>query len=224
MSIEDLFKSKRERERDIERNRRRAFRSAETVIDNIKEAVDKLKKERDAAWAEARKYMKDGQSAAAKRGLLGVRACELKISQQEARRWTAEQKISQLQMAKTDQELLHALKGVNDVVDIDPETVGEVIGDVDDKLTDQAAVDKAWGKTQEKEMQGVESKTTDNIPSLEALQQQLVDEVAAELETSKPSKGANPSSVRPTTVAAPDVNEQIGEGRRRLRELMDGDK
>ena len=70
MGIADLFKSSKEIEREKNRARRRALRDVERAADVVKDRIATLKKERDAAWTQAREYLRDGQKAAAQRCLL----------------------------------------------------------------------------------------------------------------------------------------------------------
>jgi len=44
MALGDLFKSKKERERDEAKKRRKAFREAENAVDVVKDRIGKLKK------------------------------------------------------------------------------------------------------------------------------------------------------------------------------------
>jgi hypothetical protein len=218
MGIGDLFKSKKERERDEAKKRRKAFREAENAVDVVKDRIAKLKKDRDKSWGEGRQYLKDGQKAAAQRCLQACRASEMLMSKLEMKRWVFEQLLSKLELAKTDQDFSQALGAINTVVTIDPEAVADVLGEVQDKLGEQVDTDKIWEKVYGKEMEGVASQMTDVIPTIEDMEKQLQDEVAAEV-------GG------PRTITASDepegglsVKQQIGEGKRRLKDLLEGDK
>ena len=152
--IKKLFKGEKERAKDRERTRRKAFREAEGAVDAVKERIFKLKKERDAAWIEARKYLKDGQKAASQRSLQTCRASEMLMSKIEIKRWVFEQLLTKLELAKTDQDFAQALKAINTVVHIDPESVADVLDEVQDKLGEQVDIDKIWEKMHTKEMEG----------------------------------------------------------------------
>jgi len=219
MALGDLFKSKGERDKEVQRKRRQAFRQAENSVDVVKDRVNKLKKERDKAWQEARAYMKDGQKGAANRSLQTCRASEMMMSKLEMKRWVFEQLLTKLELAKTDGEFANALKAINTVVNIDPEHVADVLGEVEDKLGDQVDTDKIWEKVYGKEMEGVASEMTDVVPSIEEMQKQLQDEVAEDLGGSLPSKQAAKD-----TEPGPGVKQQIDEGRQRLRKLMEDEK
>ena len=219
MALGDLFKSKGERDKEVQRKRRQAFRQAENSVDVVKDRVNKLKKERDKAWQEARAYMKDGQKGAANRSLQTCRASEMMMSKLEMKRWVFEQLLTKLELAKTDGEFANALKAINTVVSIDPEHVADVLGEVEDKLGDQVDTDKIWEKVYGKEMEGVASEMTDVVPSIEEMQKQLQDEVAEDLGGSLPSKQAAKD-----TEPGPGVKQQIDEGRQRLRKLMEDEK
>jgi hypothetical protein len=215
MALGDLFKSKQERERDLAKKRRKAFREAENAVDVVKERVTKLKQERDKAWAEARKYLGDGQKGAAQRCLQTCRASEMMMSKLEMKRWVFEQMLTKLELAKTDQEFAGALKAIDVAVKVDPEMVADVLGDIRDKLGEQEDVDKEWVREFNKEMEGVETKMTDTVPSLDEMEKQLQDEVAAEI------GGATSSRSKESQAA---LKDKIGEGRKKLRDLLEGEK
>jgi len=215
MGLGDLFKSKTEREKEQRKKRRQAFRQAENAIDAVKERVTSLKAERDSSWAEAREYLKAGQKGAAQRSLQSVRASELMGDQLEKKRWVFDQLLTKLEMSKTDQEFSQSLGAINAVVEIDPETVADVLDEVQDKLGEQLDVDKVWNKMFDREMVGVE-KASDTIPSVEDMMKDLEDEVVADVRGSKvvesePSGGSK-------------VSEEIGEGREKLKKLLEDDK
>jgi len=218
MALGDLFKSKKEREHDEAKKRRKAFRDAENAVDVVKDRVTKLKRERDKAWGEARQYLKDGQKAAAQRQLQTCRASEMLMAKLEMKRWVFEQLLSKLELAKSDQDFSQALSAINTVVQIDPEAVADVMDEVQDKLGEQVDTDKIWEKVYGKEMEGVETQMTDVIPSIEDMEKQLQDEVAAELGSPRPIKATEEGET------GPSVKQQIGEGRKRLKDLLEGDK
>ena len=218
MAIGDLFKSKAERERDEAKKRRKAFRDAEGAVDVVKDRVAKLKKDRDKAWTDARGYLKDGQKAAAQRALQTCRASEMLMSKLEMKRWVFEQLLSKLELAKSDQDFTQALSAINTVVKIDPEAVASVLDEVQDKLGEQVDTDKIWEKVYGKEMDGVQTQMTDVIPSIEDMEKQLQDEVAADLGGSRTVKTTEGGEVEPS------LKQKIGEGRKRLKDLLEGEK
>jgi hypothetical protein len=221
MALGDLFKSKQDRERDQNKKRRKAFREAENAVDVVKDRVSKLKKERDKAWGEAREYLKNGQKGAAQRNLQTCRAAEMLMAKLEMKRWVFEQLLTKLELAKTDQEFAGALAAINTVVHIDPEAVADVLGEVEDKLGDQVDTDKIWEKMYGKEMEGVQTQMTDVIPSIDEMEKQLEDEVAADLGAEKPSRARAKAKA---SDSEPSVKEQIGEARQRLKKLLEEDK
>jgi hypothetical protein len=217
MALGDLFKSKQEREQEEKRKRRKAFREAENAVEAVKDRVKKLKKERDQKWAEARDYLKDGQKGAAQRCLQGVRAGEVMMAKLDMKRWVFEQLLTKLDLAKTDQEFTNALAAINTVVQIDPDKVADVMGEVEDKLGDQVDTDKVWEKMHEKEMEGAETAMTDRVPTLEQMMADLQDEVVGESDTEpeKPGRGVKASD----TKAADDDTADL---RARARKIIDG--
>lgn len=217
MALGDLFKSKKERDRDAAKKRRKAFRDAENAVDTVKDRLGKLKADRDKAWGEARQYRKDGQKAASQRCLQSVRASEVMMGKLEMKRWVFEQLLAKLELAKTDQEFSKALDAINTVVEIDPDAVADVLDEVQDKLGEQVDTDKIWEKVYGKEMEGVETQMTDAIPTIEDMETQLEDEVAADLGSPRPIKATEEDET------GPSVKQQIGEGRKRLKNLLDGE-
>ena len=216
MALGDLFKSKQERERDHTKRLRKLSRDAEGAVDVVKDRIGKLKKDRDKAWGEARQYLKDGQKAAAQRCLQTCRASEVMMGKLEMKRWVFEQLTTKLQLAKTDQDLTQALGAFSTEVKIDPDQLADVLGEVEDKLGEQVDTDKIWEKTHSKEMEGVETQMTDVIPSVEDMMKQLVDEAAEDIGESRVSKKK--------TDKESGLNEKIGEGKARLKKLMEDEK
>ncbi|MCC5828474.1 MAG: hypothetical protein JJU36_03415 [Phycisphaeraceae bacterium] len=218
MAFGDLFKSRKDRERDQAKQRRKAFREAENAVDVVKDRIRKLKADRDKSWNEARVNLKDGQKAAAQRCLQGVRANEVMMGKLEMKRWVFEQLLTKLELAKSDQDFSQALGAINAVVTIDPEAVADVLGEVEDKLGEQVDVDKIWEKVYGKEMEGAETQMSDVIPSTEDMMKQLEDEAAEDIGTARPSKA------REKAESEGGVREQIGEARSRLKKLMEEEK
>jgi len=212
-----LFMSKKEREREDSKKRRKAFRDAERAVDVVKDRIKKLKRDRDKAWAEGRQYLKDGQKAAAQRQLQTCRASEMLMHKLEMKRWVFEQLLSKLELAKSDQDFSQALSAINTVVEIDPDAVADVLDEVQDKLGEQVDTDKIWENVYGKEMEGVELDMTDTLPSMEEMAKQLEDEVAAEI-------GGGETRTTSESQTDPNLKEKIGEGKRRLKDLMEDDK
>jgi len=218
MALGDLFRSKRDRERDEAKKRRRAFREAENAVDVVRDRIKKLKVDRDKSWTEARHYLRDGQKAASQRCLQTVRASEVMIGKLEMKRWVFEQLLTKLELAKTDQDFSQALSAINTVVQIDPEVVADVLGEVEDKLGEQVDTDKIWEKMYGKEMEGAETQLSDVIPSTEDMMKQLQDEVAEAIGSARPTK------IKENAESEGGMKEQICEARSRLRKLMEDDK
>lgn len=216
MALGDLFKSKQEREREQSRRRRKAFREAESAVDAVKDRVKKLKTDRDRAWTEARAYLKDGQKAAAQRSLQSVRAGEVMMAKLEMKRWVFEQLLTKLEMAKTDQEFSGALNAINTVVQIEPDTVADVLSEVQDKLGEQGDTDKVWEKMHEKEMEGAATTLSDRVPTIDQMIKDLEDEVAAEQES--PTPAPIPEAVEQKTAAADNTSDL----RARARKIIEG--
>lgn len=217
MGLGDLFKSKAERVKELRKKRRKAFREAENAVDVVKDRVNSLKAERDKAWTEAREYLKAGQKGAAQRSLQSVRANALMVDQLEKKRWVFDQLLTKLEMSKTDQEFSQSLGAINAVVEIDPDSVADVLDEVQDKLGEQLDVDKIWNKLYDREMVGVE-KTSDasTIPTIEEMMKDLEDEVVADVRGGK--------VVESETADGSKISKEIGEGREKLKRLLEDEK
>lgn len=218
MAIGDLFKSKAAREREVARKRRQAFRQAERSVDAVGDRIKQLKKTRDKAWAEAIECKKIGNKAGAQRALVSFRASEQMILKLDQKKWTFEQLLIKLDLAKTDLEFAGALNAINLVVNIDPEEVASVLDDVQDKLGEQVDVDRYWDKAHEKETEGVIEAESDMIPSMEDLETQLDAEAAVEISGGRRVLGDEVSGTTPS------IKQQIGAGRERLNKLISDDK
>ncbi len=216
MGLEDLFQSKAEKKRKQEKLRRKAIRDAEKSVGEVKSRVSQLKRERDQAWGEARQYLKDGQKAAAQRGLQTCLSSEMLISKLEMKRWVFEGILSKLKLARIDMDFTDSLRAINEVVEIDVEAVDDVLDAVQDKLGDQDDTDKIWERVYDKEMEGLKTQMTDTIPSIEEMEKLLEDEVAAEL-------GSSGKVIEDGETGA-SVKDQIREGRSKLKDLLEGDK
>jgi len=217
MALGDLFKSKKDREKELRKQRRKAFRDAENAISTVNGRVESTKADRDKAWAEAREYLKAGQKGAAQRSLQSVRANELIIDQLEKKNWVFKRLTTKLELARTDQEFAQSLAAINVVVEIDPEAVADVLDDVQDKLGEQGDVDKIWSKMYDSEMAGVEE-VSDTIPSVEDMMADLEDEVVADVRGGKVADSVSETS------GGSRISEDIGEGRKRLNDLLEEDK
>lgn len=219
MGIGDLFKSTKELEREKNRARRRALRDVERAADVVKDRIATLKKERDAAWTQARDYLRDGQKAAAQRCLQSVQANELMMGKLERKSWVFGQLSTKMEMAKTDQEFAAALANLNTTLEIDPDKIAEVLDDTNDSLSEQGDIDKIWDKEYGKEMNGLTQ--SDAIPSVDDMMVNLEKEVVADVTGGKSVAGKVAAAGTETVV---NVAEAIGEGRRKLKALMEAKK
>ena len=127
-----------------------------------------------------------------------------------------EQLLSKLEMAQTDQEFSKSLSAINAVVQIDPEAVADVLDEVQDKLGEQVDTDKIWEKVHDKEMEGVENKLSDLVPSLDDMMAQLEDEVVEDIDEERPTRGKKEKGEQSS-----DPKAKIGAGKKRLKDLLD---
>jgi len=215
MALGDLFKSKKERDREEERKRRRAVRNADRVVDDVKRDLSKMEREKAQAWTDARQLLKEGQKAASRRKLQSVRAMELQMVKMEKRRWTFEQIGRKLKNASVDQQISSSLGELADSIHIDPDTLAEGLAATEDKLMDLVDNDRIWESAYDKEMEGVETTEEQMIPSFEEMEKLLTDEAAVEI-------GGDRETVSGDT--GKELEEKIGEGRERLKGLLEDEK
>ena len=213
MGWNDLFKSGEAIRKENEKRRRKAIRDAERAIDCVKDKIADLKLERDKAWNEARAYLRDGQKAAAQRCLQTVQANENMMGQLERKCWVSNLYITKLQMAKADQDIAAAMENLSAVLNIDPDKISDVLIDVNDSLSEQSEVDIMWDKRYVAEMNGIAK--VDSIPSIEDMMSNLEKEVIADVSGGKIQTSANTQS---------SIAEEIGTGRRKLKDLIDNKK
>lgn len=205
----NLFKSKKEREKDARREQRHAFRQAENAIEDVKDRIRQMEKDSKKQWDEARDAMKAGQKAVAQRKLISYRASQVLTTKLEQKRWVFEQYFTKLQAANSDQQFSNALAAINKVIKIDPEKVADVFDAAQDILGEQVDSDRFWERLYEKETEGASGALEDRIPSLDELNKQLQEEAAVEI-------GGAPEK------AGSALDEQIKSGRERVKKLLDG--
>ncbi len=208
MPLFTLFMSKKERERQARRDRRHAFRDAENAVDAVKEQQKRLEKEAQKHLEAVRAAKKAGEKAAANRALVSYRAALTLAMKLEQKRWVFEQYLVKMETAQSDEQFASALAAVNKVVQIAPDRVADVFDASADLLGEQLDSDKFWSKLYDKEMSGAEGSLEDYIPSMEELDKQTDEEVAAEI-------GGAPAA------AGRDIDDKLAAGRERVRKILE---
>lgn len=202
-----FFKTKRERERRIRKDRRRAFRQAENAVLDVKDRARRMEKDADAEWQKAREALKEGKQAAAQRALTSYRAAQVLTTKLEQKRWVFEQYLMKMETAGTDAEFASALAAVNKVVDINPEMVEDVFDTAGDLLGEQQDADRFWATVYDKEMAGAVGSMQERIPSMEELTKALEQEVSVEI-------GGGSAKT------ASDLERRIGAGAEKVKEML----
>ena len=202
-----FFKTKRERERQIRKDRRRAFRQAENAVLEVKDRAKRMEKDAEADWRKAREALKEGKQAAAQRALTSYRAAQVLMTKLEQKRWVFEQYLMKMETAGTDAEFASALAAVNKVVDINPEMVEDVFDTAGELLGEQQDADRFWSTIYDKEMEGAVGGLQDRIPTIEELSKALEQEVSVEI------GGA-------AAKTASELEQRIGDGARKVKELL----
>ena len=205
-----LFKGKKQRERDERKERRRATRQAENADLKVLDRIKGLEKDAAKAWEDARTAAQSGQKAAVNRHLTSYRAGHVLITKLEQKRWVFRQYQTKLEAAMTDQEFTSALQSLNKVTNIDPEAVEDVFETASDLLGEQQDSDRFWDQLYTRETGDAEGNMQDHVPSLDELSDQLMTEAAVEVGNA--SGGLEP-----------ELAERIGEGRQRVKNLLDNE-
>ena len=202
-----FFKTKKERERQMRKDRRRAFRQAENAVLEVKDRAKRMEKDADADWQKAREALKEGKQAAAQRALTSYRAAQVLMTKLEQKRWVFEQYLMKMETAGTDAEFASALAAVNKVVDINPEMVEDVFDTAGELLGEQQDADRFWATVYDKEMEGAVGGMQERIPSMAELTKALEQEVSVEI------GGA-------AAKTASELEQRIGDGARKVKELL----
>ena len=204
-----LFRTKKQRARDVRKERRQAFRQAENAVDNVKDRIKELDKGAKTQWEEAREALKSGQKAVANRLITSYRAAQVLMTKLEQKHWVFEQYLAKMEAASSDNEFAEALGAMNKVVNVDPERVADVFETSQDILGEQLDTDRFWGKLYEKEMDGATGALEDYIPSTDELSRQLASEAGAEVGVANAERVGG------------ELDERIGAGRERVSKLLD---
>lgn len=205
----NLFKSTKQKEEEKRRERRQAMRRAEMALDEVKQKLKELDQAGKKAWGRAREALRDGRKAAARRELTAYRAKQVLACKIDQKRFVFEQKLTDMEMAKTDNAFTDALRTLATVVDIDPEKVDDVLLEVDMKSREQGEVDRLWQKEYRQQMEGFQEGLEDFVPDLDELSRQLEDEVAEDVGTGE------------SDLAEHELGDRISEGRRRVQDILD---
>lgn len=202
-----LFKSKKEREREERRDRRKAFRQAENAVDDVKERQKGLEKEAGKQWQEARTALQAGEKEKARRLLTSYRANQVLITKLDQKIWVFQQYLTRMDVARSDEEFASALAKVNAVTRIDPERVADVFESSKDLLDEQVDADRFWSRLYEKESGATSSQLEDHIPSMDDLEHQLTEEAAID-------GGSGPAR------AGESLDARVGEARERINKIL----
>lgn len=202
-----FIKTKKEKERAVRKERRRAYRQAENAVQDVKDRIKRMEKDAGADWQKAREALKEGRQAAAQRALTGYRAAQVLMTKLEQKRWVFEQYLMKMETAGTDAEFATALAAVNKVTEINPERVEDVFDTAGELLGEQQDADRFWSALYDKEMEGASGNLEDRIPSMDELSRALEQEAAAEIG----GAGAKTAS---------EIEGRISGGRERVREML----
>ncbi len=211
MSFLKYFMFPSARRRLERRERRHAFRDAESAKQDVIDRQRRLDKEAKENWEKARAALKNGEKAAANRALTAARAAQVMAMKLEQKRWVFEQYLTKMEVAQSDNQFAEALGQINKIIHIDPERVEDVFGAAQDALGEQLNADRFWNKMYENEMAGASGSLQDHIPSMEEMASELEQQVAAEI-----GGAAAPAS------ADKALDDRISAGQQRVKDLLSG--
>ena len=166
-----IFTTDEERKAAQLKYRRKALREAENAIDFVKDKIAELKKERDAKWAEAGNYLRNGQKAAAQRALTTVRGNDVILLQLDHKRWLFESIVTKMECIETDSSFAEALSTLTKVISVDPEQIAQVLDVAAGKCDELKEVDKVWNKEYSRQMNGIAA--SDVVPSMDEMLKDL---------------------------------------------------
>lgn len=212
--FERLFESKKNKEKRLAREQRQRTRKADSNIKKVEGKIAEMESESNQLLGKAKECLKTGQESGASQALNTWRHNQVLIQKHNKKLHVFKIYNDKLDMAATDQEMAGILAELAGNLEIDPEATYESLDDVADKLTQQQDVDDIWERAYEAEMAGVD-KVSDPIPSVEELLEKLNKEVADEV------GGNRISESQGVTEEGDSVNEEIGEGRKKLDDLLD---
>ncbi|MEX0321477.1 MAG: hypothetical protein AB3N63_04920 [Puniceicoccaceae bacterium] len=199
-----LFRSKKQRERDARKERRRAFRQAENAIDDVKERVRRLEKDASREWEAAKVAAQKGEEAAVNRALTSYRGKQVILTQLQRKQWVFEQTLVKLEVSGTDAEFASALELLNKTLEVDPERLAESFEESSEILSEQKDAERLWERMYQKELDGVEGELTERVPEMNTLKSKLLSEA--------------------TKDGGSDLSERLSEGQRKVRNLLDQEK
>jgi len=220
MSLSDLFKSKKTREREANRSKRRANRQGNRVVQKalrgITDNVKKIRAKRDADWDKAKDYLRSGQKAQAENLLRSCRAKEVLASKLEKKADFWENRHTKMQASQSDSEMANAMQELAVLNNVDPENIEDSMMAMDEMFEDQTEVDHIIEREHEKDMEDVSIQETDVVPSIEDMVSELESEVAVEIESDSMVKAdSDTETVKGTN------REKIGTLRDRLKEVLE---
>ncbi len=203
-----LFKSKKERAREVRKERRRALRQAEGTTQKVEDRIKSMDRDAKKDWDKAKESLLSGQEVSARRYLTSYRAAQVLITKLEQKKWVFKQYLMKLETAGSDAEFASALAAVNAVTNINPDMVEDIFEEASELLGEQQDADSFWKSAYEGEIGGAENAMDEYIPSIEELTAELKGEAAEAVgETSKNLE--------------PEMKKRISEGRERVKKLLD---
>ncbi len=201
-----FFKSKKQRERELNRERRRAQYQAEDAAKEVEQRIQQMDKAAQKDWDAAVKAKQTGDKRAVARALNSFRGRRVLITKLDQKRWVFEQYLQKILAMQVDDDFTSALEGLTAVVAINPEKVGDVFLAARDLLSQDKETARTWEREYWREMGEVENASEDAVPSMENLEKQLEAEAAG--------------AVMASAGRSSDAEAQISAGLDRVKKIL----
>ncbi|MDD4013535.1 MAG: Snf7 family protein [Candidatus Omnitrophica bacterium] len=211
MNLLNVFKTGKDKQRDIRVKQRRAFREANSTIQQVEQRIESLQKDKNKRWEEAKQYLMGGQKAASNRCLQSCRMIEMLINKMETKKWVFTQLVSRAEIAKDEQSFIACMGDLNSVLNIDCNVAEMNLDSLTDKLSEQDSIDSLWEQEYKTELQGISNISDETIPQMEELEKQLEDEVCA---------GIDGGAIQDV----PDISTDLSTTKQRLSALIEENK
>ena len=168
-----FFKSRKQREREARKDRRRAFREADTCLSQVEQQIHKIQAEADRTWDQAKQAAQSGRAPEKQRHLTAYRRNQGLLARLEQKKWVFQQFRAKMEMCRTDQDFAAALASLNKVTHIDPEQVEDVIEATRDIIGQQEDAEQIWNMEYNTEVGEAQAALQDHVPSMDELEAQL---------------------------------------------------
>ena len=216
--IKDLFKSEEQRLEEAEIKKQLALDQVEISVGEMNKEIMNLKKERDNFWSEAARYLEEGNKAASDLRLRSARKREIDMAKLGSKAWYYGEVVSDIKATNRDGKITAEIERLNLAIHIDPVCVQKTVNQIKAMKGKQATIDRIIASGYEDMIGSGEGNMAEAVPSFAEMEKQLQAEVANRVRRNPPVQPPERESV------GDDIKQQIGEGLKRLKDLMEDQK